>query len=306
MLWEDAIEGYWLEKRRGLSKATVSDYTNTFRQFSAFIGDKHIEQLTASHIRGFLNSLADRGLADKTLANAWIALSSFWSWAEHELNVPHIIRGRVARPRWKRKAIVPYTEDEIVRLLQACEYTKPWRTRNGRWAKTKRPTASRDRALIIILLDTGLRAQEICDLQIGDYDHKTARLRIRHGKANKERYVYLGETARKVLWRYFIARKDILPKQPIFPANTGRHLERENLLDTIKRIAGRAGVTNVNLHRFRHTFAITFLRNGGNVLALQALLGHEKMETIRIYARLAEVDLVEAQRTASPADNWRL
>lgn len=70
--------------------------------------------------------------------------------------------------------------------------------------------------------------------------------------------------------------------------------------------AARAGVSHANVHKFRHTFAITFLRNGGNVLELQKLLGHERMETVRTYAELAAMDLANAQAHASPADNWGL
>ena len=102
-----------------------------------------------------------------------------------------------------------------------------------------------------------------------------------------------------------LARKNDPPARPLFAGNTGRPLERGQLLKMLKALAERAKVENVNIHRFRHTFAINFLRNGGSVLALQSLLGHEHMETIRIYANLAEIDLAEAQRTASPADNWR-
>lgn len=74
----------------------------------------------------------------------------------------------------------------------------------------------------------------------------------------------------------------------------------------IVNFAKRAGVKKANVHRFRHTFAVNFLRNGGNILALQDLLGHENMDTIRVYVKLAETDLRTAQRRASPADNWRI
>ena len=61
-----------------------------------------------------------------------------------------------------------------------------------------------------------------------------------------------------------------------------------------------------HLHRFRHTFAVQFLRNGGNVFELQRILGHERMDTLHIYVTLAQSDLAAAQRAHSPADNWRL
>ena len=105
---------------------------------------------------------------------------------------------------------------------------------------------------------------------------------------------------------YLTTRPAAKQEDYLFPSKTNRRLDRNNLRETIQRIAERAGVSGVTIHRFRHTFAINFLRNGGSVLELQEMLGHEKMETVRIYAKLAEVDLAAAQRRSSVADNWRL
>jgi integrase/recombinase XerD len=83
-------------------------------------------------------------------------------------------------------------------------------------------------------------------------------------------------------------------------------LNPDVLRQVIQRIGERAGVNHAYTHKFRHTFAITYLRSGGDIFTLQALLGHSSLDMVRHYAKIAEVDVAEAHKRASPADNWRL
>jgi integrase/recombinase XerD len=307
MLWEDALIGYWLERRRNLSQATIDDYEYTQRRFRTYLGAApiHIDAITADHVRGWLASLRDHGLAPKSCANAWVALSALWTWAELELKIPHIIRGKVQRPRYKRPPIAAYTRTEVGAMLHAAEKNSPWTSANGKTVESKRSTANRDRAILLVLLDSGMRASELCGLRVDDYDQKQGRLHIRKGKGSKGRFVYLGEAARKALWRY-LASRQAPSDAPLFVTWRGNHMDRNALRDMIVHCAERAGVADANVHRWRHTFAINYLRNGGNVLELQRLMGHERTDTLRIYVDLAQADLQDAQRRASPADNWKL
>lgn len=308
MQLNSAIEGYWLEKRRNRSPNTYNEYTYTFNRFQDFVGaGTDFAAITSDDIRQFLNYLRKKyNLAPKTLANAWIALSSLWTWAEVELKTPHIISGKVECPRYKRKPIDPYTRIEVAAMLEACHFANAWQTKTGRQARTIRPTALRDRSIIATLLDTGMRASELTALTVHDYDNRKGQLHIRRGKGDKGRFVYLGAGAKKHLWRYLATRPEAQPAEPLFASGRLTHLDRNSLRHLLQRCAERAGVANANVHRFRHTFAINFLRNGGNLLQLQNLLGHERMDTVRIYAQLAELDLEQAQAMASPADKWNL
>ena len=72
----------------------------------------------------------------------------------------------------------------------------------------------------------------------------------------------------------------------------------------MNKIGKRANVSYARSHRFLHTFAVQFLRNGGDIFTLQMLLGHSSMEMVKHYARLAAIDAEQAHRRASPADNW--
>ena len=308
MDWQKAVEGYWLEKRTLVTKATIDDYSGTFRRFAAYHGDElpPFEYIGAVHVRAYLTHIRDSGRSAKSALNAWVALSSLWTWAEKELETLHVIRGRVARPKYKRPPIEPYSRSEVNAMLHTVGRAAAWTSKHGRHVEERRDTAARDRAILVVLLDTGIRASELCDLVVEDYDTKNGRLHIRDGKGNKGRFVWLGEAARKALWRYQADRGDAQPTDPLFATRSNQPLDRNNLRHMIERCAKRAGVTKANVHRFRHSFAINFLRNGGSVLELQRLLGHERMETLRIYVTLAESDLREAQRKASPADNWDL
>lgn len=301
-----AFEGYWLDKQLSFSPRTVKKYRYIFRLLSDFLGETELERVDAAEVRRFLVHLADtRHWSRRSVHDAWAVLSSFWTWAERELGTPHLIRGKIAAPTYTRRTIEPYTQAELRALLRAVDYQRPYRLPSGKQAKARRPTASRDRAIILTLLDSGLRVSELCALTVADYDAPRGRLHVRHGKGDKARFVVIGARARKALWVYLAGREGLAPTAPLFAARGDNHLGRENIGHMLKRLGEAADVRNVHPHRFRHTFAITFLRNGGSPLLLQELLGHERLETVQVYVRLAEQD-IDAGAKHSPADNWRL
>jgi integrase/recombinase XerD len=95
-------------------------------------------------------------------------------------------------------------------------------------------------------------------------------------------------------------------KAPLFIGKFGRPFNRDALRQVIKALGDKAGVNRIYPHRFRHTFAINYLRGNGDLFSLQILLGHSMLGMVKHYARLAEVDVERAHALASPADNWRL
>jgi integrase/recombinase XerD len=307
MKLSDTLSGFWLDKRKGFSKRTMENYTRIFRYLGDFLGDVEFTQISSDDIRRFLDHLADtRSLSRRSVHDAWVPLSSLWTWAEKELGTTHIIRGKVEAPRFAKTPIEPFTQNEIRLLAEAAEYSNEWETRRGRRARSRRATALRDKAIILTLLDSGLRVSELCDLTIKDYDLQRGRLHILHGKGDKSRYVFLGDRSRKALWRYLATRENAHPTDPLFATKTNNHINRHNLHHMLKVIGEQAGVTGVHPHRFRHTFAITFLRNGGNVFELQKILGHESLATVLNYSKLAEMDIENAGKSRSPADKWKI
>jgi integrase/recombinase XerD len=83
-------------------------------------------------------------------------------------------------------------------------------------------------------------------------------------------------------------------------------LNASTIRQVLTELGEKAGVDNCHPHRLRHTFAVEYLRNGGDVFTLQMILGHASLEMVRTYAKLAAMDLKNAHQRASPADKWRL
>jgi len=299
-----AIEGYWLDKKLEFSDRTVGNYALFYRYFIEFTHDAEIEMITTRDIRAFLIYLKEQKKHSKrTVHDGWVALSSLWTWAQKELEIAHIIRGKIAMPKFPEKIIKPFTKDEIRRLVDAARYTKEWRTRNGRRTRSKRPTADRDTAIVLALLDSGVRVGELARFKVRDYEN--GRLFIEHGKGDKQRFVVLGNRTRKALWRYLATRESALPSIALFATKTNEHIRIDNLRKMLYRLGEQANVSDVHPHRFRHTMAITFLRNGGNVFVLKELLGHKSLKMVMTYARIAEIDIDNAVKH-SPVDNWRI
>ena len=212
-------------------------------------------------------------------------------------------RGGAARG--EKPVIVPLSQADVKALLAACERTREYGRPGKRSCDNVRPTGLRDKTLIFLLLDTGMRASEVCGITARDVDLKNRRCGVL-GKGDKERSLPISPETARVLWRYMSSRADAKASEPLFVTITGRPMDRFVLLEMLQDLGAKVGVADCHPHRFRHTFAINFLRNGGNVYELQMALGHTTLEMVRVYLALAETDLQKAHEEASPVTKWRL
>lgn len=316
-----AVEGFLLTKSAsGRSHNTVRNYRKELARFIEVIGDKEISSVANEDIERYLHYLKNefritqqattpikpRKMTSKSLQNAWGTLSVFWRWVSAEFNIVNPFK--VAPVRAFTKPINPFTFEEVEAILKATDKMER-RIRNGKSFTSKRPTALRDKAIVLTLLDTGLRVSELVGIEMGDVDLDLGRILVT-GKGQKQRYIYIGKVCRQIVWKYITERypKSTPPKnEPLILHKDGIHrLTRKGVFLLVQRLGEKAEVQNVHPHRFRHTYAIQFLRNGGNLFELQQILGHEDLAMVRNYVRLAQLDLENAARRSSPADNWRL
>lgn len=297
------LEGYLLAAHaRRLAPGTIADYSVTFKRLRTFLGDPEFDQITVENIRAFL--AAQTTISRKTLLNYHVGLSALWTWARGEGLVAENIVRRLPQPKPTLTEIVPFSRDEIRAMLKAVELARPYLMPGKGLVQAHPPAAARNRAIILLLLDTGLRAAELAGLHVDEVDLKTQRITVT-GKGSKRRVLPISAETAKALWRYQAGRP-VSPEPALFLNVRGDAMSRATLLHVVADIGRRAGVVNVHPHRFRHTFAIMFLRNGGNVFVLQALLGHSTLEMVRRYLYIVETDLDAGHRQASPVANWRL
>lgn len=299
--FSQARQGYLLAAgARHLSDHTIRDYVNTLTKFSNFLGeDLPIESITRKHIEAFF--AAQSGVTNKTLLNYHVGLSAVWTWAVGE----HIVREHVVRavtpPKPEERDIVPYTLIEMRAMLAVVSRGDSGEVND----KRMKGSADRNRSILLLLLDTGMRASELCELCISGMDNHNRRVHVM-GKGSKERTIPFSPRTGQTLWRYLTSRPDLRGNDPLIATLDGHPLNRARLLKILVSIDHRSGVSDVHPHRFRHTFAIQYLRNGGDAYTLQALLGRSSLDMVKNYLRIAQIDIDMAHRRASPVDNWRL
>lgn len=218
-------------------------------------------------------------------------LSTFFNWLVKEEIITSSLMERIPTVVARANQIQPFTDEQLRAILQAAKSSKHRR---------------RDEALVYFLLDTGLRASEVCSLKMQDVDYAGYRCTVL-GKGNKYRTAHFGRAASKILWQYLREDKRE-PSAPLFLADRGTRagdpLTRSGLFQLIQRLGEKAGIqtTRCSPHTFRHTFAVQFLRNGGNTFTLKEMLGHTSLHMTNRYVALAQADIQNQHRQFSPGD----
>lgn len=314
----NAIRGFLLSREAlDRSKNTINDYTNNLERFLEYMGDKTITEISSDDIEGYFVWLRKdyrwglpheehktKKLSSKSILNVWVGLSSFWHWTSEEFKITTPFK--MKKPKVYDKPIAPFTKEEVQTLLKSCESVEYTMPQLDKPVTCRRNTRFRDKAIILFLYDSGARASELCSLRMFELemDHRRAFV---HGKGRKRRYIYFGKICAQAIWKYHAFRfSDGDPEDDdyVFAARNNIHpMTPSNLRNLLKRRGDSAGVENVHPHRFRHSFAVAYLVNGGDPYSLPNLLGHETMEMTRKYSYIAGRNMDEIYRRASPGDN---
>jgi integrase/recombinase XerD len=294
-LW-DCYE-LWLEsmQARGLAPKTIANYRLEVGQFLRFLHE-HLNLTTLDavrphHIRKWLIHRQQQGVSNRQLRNDYQSPATFWRWCLREELTTNNPFAKVEKPRQLPTLKPALTPDEVEQILHACE-GKDW-------------LRLRDKALTLLLLDTGLRIHEAHKLTVEDASRDAVLIR---GKGGKQRVVFLSHEVRLAIRRYLNACP-FAPTgdAPLWWGERGA-LTLHGLLEAIQKIGKRAGLPkHLGAHVFRRTFATWSLRNGIDLeqLRQRQLMGHSDYSVLRQYLSLVEADLKRAHQQHSPLNNLR-
>jgi site-specific recombinase XerD len=195
----EAIEQFLYAKRVGrLSPNTLKDYKRTLSRFSKFLSDNTlISEIKPTHIRQFMGSIH---LSNKSLLNIYVGLSSFWSWmVRNEICDENPMR-KVERPRPEIRAISPLTKTDVERLLQSIERSTVYSRPEKKPCSHQLKDTHRSKAILLLLLDTGMRASELCGIRFIDFMNSN-QVKV-FGKGGKERILPLSDATIRAINEY--------------------------------------------------------------------------------------------------------
>ena len=273
------LSGYW--QRVGVF---VKEMVKSDIKFTA--------KVQRADIRDFLANLRLSGLESATLNVYYRAISAFFAWCTEERiikpeNSPMI---NIQPPHIDKKIPQPFSEQDIDRLLLA--------TSGSRFVDI------RNRAIVWVFYDTGLRLDEMSRIQLNDVDFTAETIKVM-GKGAKERVVRIGSKSQKALLRYLLLRDDDNPY--LWLNESRKRLAYSGLRIAVRRLCKWANITDAKpgAHTFRHSFGTHSLMNGADIREVQTLLGHETLSTTLLYVKtMTSKNAVKHHCNFSPVDNF--
>jgi len=264
--------------------ATIEFYKHTAGKFLSWLEEQGItspQDITARYVRQFLAELSERGKSDNTIhdnARAIRTLLRFWH-TENYLPAPVVF----AMPKVAKKRLPVLSADDLSKIIAACGN-------------------SRDKALFLFMVDSGLRRAETLALNWGDINITSGLVTVRRGKGGKARSAVIGATTRRALLQYRRTLVDASPNAPLFQTRDGTRFVYDGFKQVFNRMRKRTGI-NITPHALRRTFTIFSLRAGMNALHLQNLGGWTSLDMVQHYAQMVDDDLLQAHKAHSPIDN---
>lgn len=287
------IESFLIDRRaQGLSPDTISFYQKKLKYFLKYcdgLALTQVSQLTPDLIRRYILELSETHNPGGIHA-CFRPMRTLLYWIEDEEIMPENWKNpirKVKAPKLPTEPIEPIDIQDINLLLTACKNNY---------------SGTRDKAMLLGLLDTGARAKEFLNLNLEDVELATGSVLIRQGKGRKPRMVFIGRKTIRAIRAYLRFRHDNNPA--LWISIHGDRMTYSALRLLLRRRAQAIGLKDVpSPHDFRRAFALVMLRNGVDIFALQKLMGHSDLQMLRRYLAQTDQDVQKAHMRGSPVDN---
>jgi integrase/recombinase XerC/integrase/recombinase XerD len=290
MTLQNAIDEFLIEQQvRGNSSKTVLYYRRCLGYFASFVGSETpLPCVDLQLCKRYSLHLAGRAISSVTRQTYTRALRAFLAWCFSEGYIIENIPAKFRLPKAQRKAIDVLTDDEIRRLF-AC-------------FNLRTMTGARNFAICALMLDSGLRLNEVVTLESGSI-HIAEGYVIVNGKGGKQRMVPLGLQSKRALVRYLGRVPPQTGQTLLFVKDTLTPLRQSTVKQLFRALKTRAKIPRLHPHLLRHTFATRYLQHGGDVYSLQQILGHTTLEMVRCYVHLTGARAVVNFPQFSPLDH---
>lgn len=293
------MNAFMIDRRsRELSKYTIEWYELNLRKLAKrWLDDqgiKTVDEITPSLIRQYLLERGELCSTGGGVRAAYMVLRAFLNWYESEyefeLDSWHNPIHKVKKPKQNTDPLPGYDLDLVNALVAACN--------------TSSEMDLRDKAVFLILIDTGLRLEELEYLTVGDVNLSTGLVRVQHGKGDKGRDVFIRPKVMKDLMRYLRTRGQLPDDAPLIASTKGARgfLSRGGMRHLLQDRAVKAGVVTNGFHSFRRGFTIEMLRSGADILSISRLLGHANIGLVSRYAAQNSDDLRRVHDKFAPSD----
>lgn len=278
MKLNEAIEKFKKYTAVTKTKGTLDYYTYLFKMLDEHMGQKECDQINNDDILNYILILKDINteLSNASINKHIVALKTIVKYATgREIKFSKLK---------ERKKIIPTISKQTINKIFNY-YQKNIRNR----------FTFRNYVFLKLLLDTGLRMNEMINIKIKDIDFDTSSIHIKVTKTDVDRYVCFTESTKQLLLKYVLTQK--ITNLLFYDFNTGKKLTTSSVECFIYRLKKKLCIEeNITPHKWRHTFATIFLKNGGDLETLRLLLGHSNLKTTQKYLHLSKTDIVKNYR----------
>lgn len=306
MKLSEALKMFLIDRElKGSTEKTLENYQQQVQYFIDFTGDIDTSDLTLELLKEYQTDLMHRdryiehpiikqneGKISKITVQSYIRqLRIFVNYLYKEEIVETDFCKKFLLPKATRKVINILTDEEKDMILNS--YTE------------KSELQLRNKCMIALMLDSGLRRNEVIQLNYDDVNLPYNYIKV-SGKGQKERIVPIGLTTKKLLIKYMNKRsKPDLETKRLFIDKEKKPITDNAIKMIFQRLRKKTGIDRLHPHMLRHTFATDYLVNGGDMFSLQHILGHTSLEMVRKYSHLASSYIISNHRRLSPLDEMQ-